>query len=124
MFDLNSRRSIIFAGFLISSTILLIGCIEKTIRTGVPNTAVDSTPPTRVEDGIKIVDFQKICNFIPDEGDTIAVSEVPDGKIVRITLGNTKKRQFPAAVRAGCTPGATFEFRGPELKMAAPASGS
>ena len=124
MVDLNSRPSIVVTGFLISGTLFLGGCIEKTIRTGVPNASVETSPPTRVENGIRIVDFQKLCNFIPGEGDTISVSEVPDGKIVRITLGNTKKRQFPAAVRMGCTPGSTFEFRGPDLKLAATESGS
>ena len=45
-------------------------------------------------------------------------SEAADaGKIVRVTLGNTKSRQNPAAMRAGCTPGQTFIFNGPEQRL-------
>ena len=93
-------------------------CVERTIRTGVPVVPPKPTPPLKVEANIQLDDFKKLCNFLPEEGDRMEESEAADaGKIVRVTLGNTKKRRNPAAMRAGCAPGQTFIFNGPEERL-------
>lgn len=108
---------------LILFLMLVIGvsaCLEKTIKTGVPVVPPKPTPPLKVEANISLDDFKKLCNFLPEEGDRIDESETADaGKTVRVTLGNTKRRQNPSAMRAGCTPGQTFDFSGPELRLTA-----
>ena len=104
--------------------VLVLGCgfagcnTERTIKTGVPVVPPKPTPPFRVEANIQLDDFRKLCNFLPEEGDQTNESESPDGtKIVRVTLGNTKRRQNPSAMRVGCTPGQTFVFVGPEQRL-------
>lgn len=93
-------------------------CVEKTIRVGVPVATPVPPPPLRVESKIRLEDFRKICNYLPEEGDQMNEAESAEaGKTVQLTLGNTKRRQNAAAMRAGCTPGATFVFNGPELRM-------
>jgi len=96
----------------------LNACVETTIRTGVPVVPPKPTPPIKVEANIQLEDFRKLCNFLPEEGDQTNEADSPEGgKIVRVTLGNTKRRQNPAAMRAGCTPGQTFVFSGPEQRL-------
>lgn len=93
--------------------LVLAGCVERTIKTGVPVVAPKPTPPLKVEPGISVTDFRALCNYLPDEGDQMNES----GETTTITLGTTKRRQNPAAMRAGCTPGKTFTFTGPEQKL-------
>jgi hypothetical protein len=73
----------------------------------------------RVENNIKLEDFQKLCNFLPDEGDQRSESETEEtGKTVQITLGSGKRRQSStSAIKSGCTPGKTYTFSGPELRL-------
>lgn len=96
---------------------LLAGCIETTIRKRAAPTPAP-TPPMRVEANIRLEDFQKLCNFLPEEGDLRNESGTDGaGKIVQITLGNGKRRQGASAARMGCTPGKTFMFAGSDLRL-------
>ncbi|MCA1589643.1 MAG: hypothetical protein LC734_04485 [Acidobacteria bacterium] len=98
---------------------LLAGsCVEKTIRTGAPPARPASTPPMRIEANIRLDDFLNLCSFLPDEGDQRSEST---GE-VKIMLADTKKRQVPSAVNAGCTPGGTFVFKGEESQRASGSS--
>ena len=100
------------------SILCLSGCVETTIKTGVPVVPPKPTPPLKVDANITLEDFRKLCNFLPEEGDQMSESGSPESdKTVRLTLGTTKRRQNPAAMRAGCTPGQTFVFSGPELRL-------
>jgi hypothetical protein len=102
------------------AAIALLGpaCVEKTIRVGVPRETPVPSPPLRVEANVRLEDFRKLCNFLPEEGDRMDEKGSGEGgKTVEVTLGNTKRRQNPSAMRAGCTPGATFIFSGPELRL-------
>ena len=103
---------------VIAAVALLAGCIETTIRKpAVPTPA--PTPPMRVESNIKLEDFQKLCNFLPEEGDQRSESGSDgSGKTVQIILGNGKRRSSSvSAIKAGCAPGKTFVFSGPELRL-------
>jgi hypothetical protein len=99
-------------------TFFASSCYDRTIRVGGPVATPVPTPPLRVEANIRLEDFRKLCNYLPEEGDQMNESSTDDtNKTVRLTLGNTKRRQNPSAMKAGCAPGATFVFSGPELRL-------
>lgn len=111
-------RTVLVCLVLPAVVVFAASCMEKTIRVGVPAATPAPPPPLRVEPKIRLEDFRKICNFLPEEGDRMNETESDDaGKTVQLTLGTTKRRQNPVAVRNGCTPGATFVFSGPELRL-------
>lgn len=116
---MKGRTGILYVALAASALMIFqFGCVDKTIRTG---SVVEpaATPPLRVEANIKLDDFQKLCNFVPEEGDQRTESGSDEiGKTVKITLGTGKRRQNPSAVRMGCTPGKTFIFTGPETRLA------
>lgn len=96
--------------------LLSAACVEKTIRVGDPVVPPRPTPALAVDTGIRLDEFKQLCNFLPDEGDRF----IEDGNRFEVTLGTTKRRQNPQAMRIGCTPGMTFVFSGPELRLEAP----
>lgn len=111
-------RLLLWLVTVLGSAAVFTGCIETTIRKPAVPTPVP-TPPLRVEANIKLEDFQKLCNFVPEEGDQRTESGSDEsGKSVQITLGTGKRRTgSTSAVKAGCTPGKTFTFSGPELRL-------
>ena len=98
-----------------------VSCVEKTIRVGDPVVRPMATPALRVESNIRLDEFYKLCNFVPDGGDRLErTGPAGAAETVRVTLGTGKRRQNPQAIRTGCEPGRVYVFTGPELRLAEP----
>lgn len=111
-------RTFLTAIFPLALFAATVGCYDRTITKPGPVVPPAATPPIRVDANIKLDDFQKLCNFVPEEGDQRSESGSDEsGKTVQIVLGTSRRRQNPSSVRMGCIPGATFVFKGPELRL-------